>query len=310
MAELTIVVDCNDAAVADELCHALAQFSGVRAVQPGHPAAAGAAYACCWYPDPALLQRTPGLKLIMAAGAGVDHLPESLFRSDIPLCRVADGNLRHGMFEYALWGVLWFQRYFDRARAHQQRCEWKIYPQRAAADFRVGVMGLGDIGSYIAAQLAALGYQVSGWSRSQKALEGVVCSAGAAELNAFLRPLDAVINVLPLTAQTRGILARPLLEQLPDGAGLINCGRGEHMIAEDILQALDSGRLAGAVLDVFPEEPLPADDRLWRHPQVVVTPHMASTAPPVVVARQLMENIVRQQSGRPLKNEVQKEAGY
>ena len=162
-------------------------------------------------------------------------------------------------------------------------------------------MGLGEIGGYIADQLARLGYRVSGWSRSEKQLAGVTCYRGEEALDSFLGPLDGLINLLPLTAQTRGILAAPLFNRLPAGAVLINCGRGEHMVNEDVLAAL---------LDVFPQEPLPADDPLWRHPQVVITPHMASAASAEVIARQLLENIQRQRRGLPLKNLVNKHAGY
>ncbi|ALD05159.1 2-hydroxyacid dehydrogenase [Klebsiella quasipneumoniae] len=310
MSDITIVVDCNDADFARDICAALQQFPDVTALLPHHQAARDAQYASCWFPDPQLLSRSPGLKLIQAASAGVDHLPPALFASEIPLCRVIDEYFRHGMFEYALWSVLWFQRHFDRALAHQRTQTWKLYPQRAAADFHIGIMGLGEIGGYIADQLARLGYRVSGWSRSEKQLAGVTCYRGAEALDSFLGSLDGLINLLPLTAQTRGILAAPLFSRLPAGAVLINCGRGEHMVNEDVLAALESGQLAGAVLDVFPQEPLPADDPLWRHPQVVITPHMASAAPAEVIARQLLENIQRQRRGLPLKNLVNKHAGY
>lgn len=282
MSDITIVVDCNDADFARDICAALQQFPDVTALLPHHQAARDAQYASCWFPDPQLLTRSPGLKLIQAASAGVDHLPPALFASEIPLCRVIDEDFRHGMFEYALWSVLWFQRHFDRALAHQRTQTWKLYPQRAAADFHIGIMGLGEIGGYIADQLARLGYRVSGWSRSEKQLAGVTCYRGEEALDSFLGSLDGLINLLPLTAQTRGILAAPLFNRLP----------------------------AGAVLDVFPQEPLPADDPLWRHPQVVITPHMASAASAEVIARQLLENIQRQRRGLPLKNLVNKHAGY
>lgn len=124
------------------------------------------------------------------------------------------------MFEYALWSVLWFQRHFDRALAHQRTQTRKLYPQRAAADFHIGIMGLGEIGGYIADQLAHLGYRVSGWSRSEKQLAGVTCYRGEEALDSFLGSLDGLINLLPLTAQTRGILAAPLFNRLPAGAGV------------------------------------------------------------------------------------------
>lgn len=226
MSDITIVVDCNDADFARDICAALQQFPDVTALLPHHQAARDAQYASCWFPDPQLLTRSPGLKLIQAASAGVDHLPPALFASEIPLCRVIDEDFRHGMFEYALWSVLWFQRHFDRALAHQRTQTWKLYPQRAAADFHIGIMGLGEIGGYIADQLAHLGYRVSGWSRSEKQLAGVTCYRGEEALDSFLGSLDGLINLLPLTAQTRGILAAPLFNRLPAGAVLINCGRG------------------------------------------------------------------------------------
>ncbi|HFE9087999.1 TPA: NAD(P)-dependent oxidoreductase, partial [Klebsiella pneumoniae] len=210
MSDITIVVDCNDADFARDICAALQQFPDVTALLPHHQAARDAQYASCWFPDPQLLTRSPGLKLIQAASAGVDHLPPALFASEIPLCRVIDEDFRHGMFEYALWSVLWFQRHFDRALAHQRTQTWKLYPQRAAADFHIGIMGLGEIGGYIADQLARLGYRVSGWSRSEKQLAGVTCYRGEEALDSFLGSLDGLINLLPLTAQTRGILAAPL----------------------------------------------------------------------------------------------------
>ncbi|MEH0831992.1 glyoxylate/hydroxypyruvate reductase A [Pectobacterium cacticida] len=310
MTPFTIVVDCHDPHYAQEICAAFAPFPQARAVLPGDPAAREAQYACCWFPDPQILMRSPQLQLIQAASAGVDHLPASVFASDVPLCRVVDDDFRHGMLEYALWGVLWFQRRFDRALAHQRERIWKMYPQRAAADYHVGVMGLGEIGGYIASQLAGLGYRVSGWARSEKSLAGVRCFHGDAQADEFLAPLDVLINVLPLTEQTRGILAYPLLERLPNGAALINCGRGEHMVNQDVIRALDSGKLSGAVLDVFPVEPLPQENPLWQHPQVVITPHMASSASTGVIVRQLLDNIQRLRQAQPLKNEVNKSRGY
>lgn len=259
----------------------------------------------------AMILQSHGLLSVGRTVADAFYIMYYLNRAcEIPLCRVIDEDFRHGMFEYALWSVLWFQRHFDRALAHQQTQTWKLYPQRAAADFHIGIMGLGEIGGYIADQLARLGYRVSGWSRSEKQLAGVTCYRGEEALDHFLGSLDGLINLLPLTAQTRGILAAPLFSRLPAGAVLINCGRGEHMVNEDVLAALESGQLAGAVLDVFPQEPLPADDPLWRHPQVVITPHMASAASAEVIARQLLENIQRQRRGLPLKNLVNKHAGY
>jgi glyoxylate/hydroxypyruvate reductase A len=169
-------------------------------------------------------------------------------------------------------------------------------------------MGLGEIGGYIATRWPGWGIGFPA-GRAAKTAPGVRCYHGDAQAGEFFAELDALINVLPLTEQTRGILARRC-SQLPAGAVLINCGRGEHMVNHDMLQALDSGQLSGAVLDVFPVEPLPQDDPLWQHPQVVITPHMASIAQTEVIARQLLENIQRQQQALPLNNLVDKQRGY
>ena len=310
MKKTLIVVDCDDATLTQDLCAAFASYPSVQAILPSHPHASAAEVACCWFPDPLLLSHSPDLKLVQAASAGVDHLPATLFTRDIPLCRVVDDNFRHGMFEYALWGVLNFQRYFDRARRHQQQKQWQLYPQRPNTEYRVGVMGLGEIGGYIAQQLSLLGYPVSGWSRSEKKITGVSGYVGYQQLDAFCHSLDVVINVLPLTEQTRGLIATPFLQKLPPGAALINCGRGEHMVNDDVRAALDQGQLCGALLDVFPVEPLPVTDPLWEHPRVTITPHMASSAQVSVIAAQLVDNITRLQQQRPLRHQVDTQHGY
>lgn len=310
MPEHIILVDCDEPELNAELCTLLRQTPGVTVVLPGSPDVIHARYACCWRPDPLLLQHSPELKLVQAASAGVDHLPQAVFTSDVAVCRVVDDDFRHGMFEYALWGVLWFQRHFNRAINNQKQKIWQLYPQRQAASYHIGVMGLGEIGGYIAERLSQLGYQVSGWSRNTKQLSGVNTYAGAAQAGDFLQKLDVLINLLPLTEQTRGILARPLLDQLPVGAALINCGRGEHMVNQDVLDALNSGQLTGAVLDVFPIEPLEPNDPFWSHPAVVITPHMASAAPSEVIIRQLLDNIQRIEAGIAINNQVDKSRGY
>ncbi|SQC44268.1 D-3-phosphoglycerate dehydrogenase [Klebsiella pneumoniae] len=311
MSDITIVVDCNDADFARDICAALQQFPDVTALLPHHQAARDAQYASCWFPDPQLLTRSPGLKLIQAASAGVDHLPPALFASEIPLCRVIDEDFRHGMFEYALWSVLWFQRHFDRALAHQRDPNLEaLSPARRRRLPYPALWGSAKLAAISPTSwpASAIGSPAGRAVKSSWLASPAIAAREA--LDSFLGSLDGLINLLPLTAQTRGILAAPLFNRLPAGAVLINCGRGEHMVNEDVLAALESGQLAGAVLDVFPQEPLPADDPLWRHPQVVITPHMASAASAEVIARQLLENIQRQRRGLPLKNLVNKHAGY
>ncbi|OYW07823.1 MAG: hypothetical protein B7Z53_05655 [Rhodospirillales bacterium 12-71-4] len=171
-------------------------------------------------------------------------------------------------------------------------------------------MGLGNMGSRAAAMLQGLGFPVRGWSRTRKALPGVTCFAGEAEFDAFLAETRILVCLLPATAETRGILAAPLLAKLPKGAGLVNVGRGSHQKIEDIIAALDAGQLCGAVLDVFEQEPLPADHAAWAHPKVMVTPHLASLPSRRERAQYVAQAIADFEAGRPLANLYDHARGY
>lgn len=171
-------------------------------------------------------------------------------------------------------------------------------------------MGLGELGGLVAQQLAAMGYAVGGWSRTPRSLDGVQTFSGDQGLQPFLARTDVLVCLLPLTDATRGILGADCFAALPAGAALIHCGRGEHLVVDDLLAALDSGQLRGAVLDVFETEPLPAEHALWRAPGVVVTPHMASMAGFDVVVRQIADNVARLRAGEPLQHQVDTVHGY
>ncbi|WP_326539780.1 2-hydroxyacid dehydrogenase [Pseudorhodoferax sp.] len=266
--------------------------------------------AVCWAPPPGTYARMPKLRLVHGVAAGVDNLLQGQDLGGTPLCRVVDPGLAAGMEEFVRWGVTLYHREIDLALANQRDRRWLRPVQRPAAEFRVGVMGLGELGGRIATLLLQAGYDVAGWSRSEKALPGVRTFAGDAELAAFAARCDALVVLLPLTAATRGILDRRLFDALPDRAALIHVGRGEHLVPADLIAALASGRLRGALIDVFASEPLPPDDPLWATPGVIVTPHMASMASFVTVGRQVAENIRRLQAGEPLLNVVDVARGY
>ena len=188
---------------------------------------------------------------------------------------------------------------------------WLQHEDRANAQRpTVGVMGLGEMGEQVATKIHAFGYAVRGWSRTRRAIDGVECFAGNTEFDEFLRSVNVLVCMLPLTKSTRGILNVKTLSMLPRGAYLINAGRGEHMVEVDVLAALQSGQLAGALLDVFATEPLPADNPLWAHPNVIVTPHVAATTPIREACAQIVDKIERMERGEPVSGIVDRGIGY
>jgi glyoxylate/hydroxypyruvate reductase A len=274
------------------------------------PAFREAEVAMCWNAPPGVYAQMPRLQLVHSIAAGVDNVVAGQDLRSLPVCRVVDPKLAEGMVQYVLWSVLYFHRSLDVAFANQRNAVWKRPVQTPASQCRVGVMGLGKLGGAIAQQLIALGYTVNGWSRSAHAIDGMAMFTGPEAFDAFLAETDVLICVLPLTDATRGILGRRTFDKLPRGAAIVNCGRGEHLVANDLLGALDSGQLRGAVLDVFAHEPLAADDPLWRAPGVIVTPHMATMASSAVVAEQVAHNVRRLVAGEPLANVVDMGRGY
>lgn len=263
-----------------------------------------------WNCPPGVYAPMHRLRLVHGIAAGADNLLAGQELRGVPVCRVIDEAQARGMVEYVLWSVLHFHRGFDQALRQQQERVWQRPRLRSAEDFRVGIMGLGALGGRAALALAAQGYTVSGWSRSARSFPGIASYAGEAQRERFLAELDLLVCLLPLTAQTRGILGGATLAALPRGAALVHCGRGEHLVPQDLVDALASGRLRGAIVDVFPEEPLPAADPLWRTPGLWVTPHMATLAGPEVIVEQILENARRLEAGQPLLRQVDTGKGY
>jgi len=284
--------------------------AGFAVVEPGDPGARQAEVAVCWRPEPGALAAYPRLRLIHGIAAGVDNILCDPQLPRVPLCRVVATDLADGMSEFATWGALLYHRNLDRTLANQRLHRWQRVPQQPAARTRVGIMGMGVLGSRVAADLQRLGFSVHGWARRPKALDGVRCHAGADALGPFLAQTDILVCLLPLTAETRGILNRATLQQLPRGAALIHVGRGDHMVTADVQRLLEEGHLRGALVDVFEHEPLPADSPLWDTSNLIVTPHIASTADNAGVLEQIAENVRRLQAGKPLLNLVDPALGY
>lgn len=274
----------------------------------GHPE--DIEYLATWQAPDNLMQLLPNLKVLFALSAGVDQLDLSSLPSSLPVVRLLDPGITQGMCEYASWAVLSLHRDMLRYRQQQLARCWQAHLLQPAAHRRVGVMGLGAQAQQILATLAPLGFALSGWARSSHQITGVDCYAGEAQLPVFLSQCDILLCVLPLTEQTQGILDRRLFAQLPRGAALINMGRGGHLVEDDLLDALSSGQLSGAVLDVLNEEPAPADHPFWDHPHIVLTPHIAAMTQPASAFGVLLENIRRHQRGERMVGEVDRNKGY
>lgn len=268
-------------------------------------------FALLWAPPPGLLASLVNLRAVFSIGAGVDNIlrvPD--LPRQVPLVRMVDKSLTEGMGGFVVYQCLRFHRDFHRYEAQQIARKWKARPQRPAAERRIGIMGLGELGGFAARQLCALGFTVRGWSRRPRAVDGVETFAGPGGLEKFLRGCDIVVCLLPLSPQTEKILNAKTLAMLPPGACVINAARGAHVDDAALIAALDRGHLKAAALDVFNEEPLPTGHSYWRHPKVTITPHAAAFTLPESAAAQVVENIRRHRRGEALLNLVDREAGY
>ncbi|SEL02130.1 2-hydroxyacid dehydrogenase [Halomonas daqiaonensis] len=276
-------------------------------------------YLAVWKPSAELLGEPERLKGIVNLGAGVDALlgnpglPEG-----VPIVKLRDAGMAELIGDYVRYGILHFQRDFDRYRRQQARCDWREHAVVDKADWPVGVLGLGAIGAKVAAMVAADGFPVHGWSRSEKSLDGITCHHGDKGLAELLDQVMSLVLLLPDTCATRHVIDADALAKLPEGASLINPGRGTLIDEAALLDALGhdgddegntEGRLRGALLDAFPEEPLPEDSPLWRHPRVWVTPHMAGPTPLGAALDQVAEALLAFEAGKALDT-VDPEAGY
>ena len=272
-------------------------------------------YAAVWKPAPGELAEFPNLRVIFNLGAGVDALMADSSLPKVPLVRVAVGDLTQRMTEYVVLHVLMHHRQELYLRASQRERRWQPKYQWPAGAISVGIMGLGTLGSDAADALRRMGFRVAGWSNSPKAIAGVECFHGKAQLGAFLRRTDILVCLLPLTADTRHILNRDLFNRLnhtgPMGAPVvINAGRGGLQNEADILACLDDGTLGGASLDVYATEPLPTDSPFWTHPRVVLTPHNAADTDPDEISRYVMRQIALYEASGALENVVEAARGY
>jgi glyoxylate/hydroxypyruvate reductase len=273
------------------------------------------AYACIWRAPHGLLTPFRNLKVIFNLGAGADHVLADPALPDLPLVRAANPDLSMRVTKYCVLHTLMFHRRQRLYDTQQRGRVWKGHEQPAASEVTVGVMGLGVIGAQAADMLSRVGFKVVGWSASPKEIPGIETFAGPGGLDAFLGKTEILIVLLPSTPATEGLLDLALLCKLKrdgaaGGAFLINAGRGKLQVDADIAAALDEGALAGAALDVFPQEPLPADSPLWTHPKVTVTPHNAGDVSPRAIVADISRQIGRFENGEPLEHLVERKRGY
>ncbi|ANT60837.1 glyoxylate/hydroxypyruvate reductase A [Salipiger sp. CCB-MM3] len=234
-------------------------------------------YAVVWRPRTGDLAKLPNLKAIVSIGAGIDHvLADEALPQGVPIIRTVGTDLTQRMREYVALQVLRHHRDMPRQLQAQAEKDWHAIVVPVAPNRIVGVMGLGNLGTAAAQTLAGLGFTTRGWSKSPKRIEGVETFTGPEQFDDFLSGCEILVNLLPLTDQTRGLMNAELFGKLAKGACVINCARGPHLVDEDLLAALDSGQIKQATLDVFHQEPLPTDNPFWDHPAITVTPHVAS----------------------------------
>lgn len=275
----------------------------------GDPASIDIAFVA--NPPAGALARLPNLKLVQSLWMGVDGLlADPALPRRVPLARCIDPGMVSAMCESVLSHVIDFHRHLYAYRRQQAAGEWKKLPQFLAAERTVGLLGLGELGSSVGAMLRSFGFKVLGWSRRPKSVIGVNSYAGAEGFAQMLPLCDVLVCLLPLTPATHGILNATTLALLPKGAAVVNVARGAHVVDTDLLEALDSGHVAQAYLDVFETEPLPAGHRYWKHPRVFITPHTAALTEPRTASIMVAENVERVRTGMTPLALVDAEAGY
>ncbi len=254
-------------------------------------------YAICWHPPTKFFRNASGLKAIFSLAAGVDHLinhPE--LPEGVPLVRLTDAGMGDKIAEYVHYGVLRTHRCFDQYYRLQKAHQWQPLPDRHAADFRVGLLGFGVIGRSVGHRLQSAGYNVSAFRRS-KADGDQSIPVLSGNITDFLQNLDVLVAVLPLTPQTTNMINADLLGKLPQGAHFINVGRGDQVVEKDLIEALNSGQLSTALLDVCATEPLPPESPLWSHEQITITPHVSGPTQITQSVDQIAESILKIEAG-------------
>lgn len=305
--------DVNEASWAEAFAKALAPYPVVRRGDDFDPA--DIRYIFVWKPKPDAFDGLTGLEVVLSLGAGVDALLKHPKLPDVPLVRFVDTDLSQRMSDYVVAHVTMHHRLYTRFRADQKAHRWSQFYPPSASESTVGIMGMGVLGQDAARRLQPLGFTLRSWSRTQKQVEGVECFAGSEAFDEFLSGTDILVNLLPLTPDTAGILNYETFSRLRQGKLLggpviINAARGGHQREADIVRALGDGTLGAASLDVFEVEPLPESSPLWDIENCYVTPHIAAISDEKSGVSYFSKIIADHRAGKPLVNLVDRQRGY
>jgi len=275
------------------------------------PPPQGIDYALLWKPPPRLLRELGSVKAIFNLGAGIDAMTGiDAVPAGVPIVRVEDAGMAEQMSEFVVHAVLRRYREFDAYGEAQRAALWRPLARQDKRAFGVGILGLGVLGTAVAAALQPFGFPIAGWSRTRKKVPGIESYAGDGELESFLARCRVLVCLLPLTQATRGLLDRRALSKLPGDAHVVNVARGALIVDEDLLALLDEGRLASATLDVFHDEPLPASHAFWHHPRISITPHVSAVTLVEESVAQIAAKIARLEAGLPITGIVDRDRAY
>ncbi|WP_291047275.1 MULTISPECIES: 2-hydroxyacid dehydrogenase [unclassified Empedobacter] len=267
-------------------------------------------FIATWKPHKNYVAEFPNLKVVQSVGAGIDHLLHTKIPDSIKVTRIVDPALKQEMFEHVLACVMTSMKNLLTYYKDQVRKEWKPTIYQNIKETTITILGLGEIGKLVAEQFVALGFQVKGWSNSPKNINGVESFSGKEGLNAAISKTNFIVNILPLTDDTEGILNKDFFKECSVHAVLINVGRGAHLVEKDLLIAIEEKQIKEAYLDVFVEEPLPENHPFWTNENVYVTPHIASVTNATTALKQVADNYNRMKNNETLLNEVSLERGY
>jgi glyoxylate/hydroxypyruvate reductase A len=269
-------------------------------------------YAVVWSPPEAMLPELAQVKAIFNTGAGVDALLRfgDAIPREVPIIRLGDAGMAVQMAEYVTYSVLRYFRRFDEYEAQARAGLWAPLPQHTKGDFPIGVLGMGVLGTRVLEALAPFGFPLRGWSRSEKRMPGVQCYHGSDGLDTFLRGSRVLVCMLPLTPETSNLVDRTNMGKLPAGAFIINVARGAHLAEPDLLSLIKSGHIAAATLDVFRNEPLPAQHPFWQEPRITITPHISALTLRRESVQQIAEKIRKLEKGEPVADIVDRNQGY